>query len=116
MSTATDLPPVQIIQQHLESFNAQDLDVFCALCAEDVRVEDSEGRVLLQGEHELRAWYAEHFAEQPELKADLLDRISIGEWVIDENVVTGYSDGSQGHVVIMFRVSNGHISLMRILR
>ena len=116
MSTAIDTPPVQIVQQHLEALNAHDLGVFCALCDREIRVEDADGTLLLNGIAEFRAWYSSHFADNPELKSDLLDRISLGDWVIDENLVTGFADGSQLHVVITMRVAHGLIQLMRVIR
>ena len=116
MSAADDTSPVQIIQQQMEAFNAHDLDAFCAPCAAEIRVESADGQVLLDGDEEFRNWYGGHWSANPGLKSDLLDRISVGEWVIDENVVSGFADGSQDHNVIVFRVAGGLIRSMKILR
>lgn len=108
--------PVQIVQRQLDALNAHDLDAFCAPCAPDIVVEDSFGERWLTGIAEFREWYGSHLHEHPELRADLLDRIAVREWVIDEVIVTGYSDGSQGHFAIVMRIADDQIASTRILR
>ncbi|MDQ2683750.1 MAG: nuclear transport factor 2 family protein [Chloroflexota bacterium] len=108
--------PVQVVQFLLDALNRHNVTDFASVADDSIEVTDADGNVTLSGRDALVALYAGHFAAHPALKADLLDRISLGEWVIDETMVSGYADGSQAHIVVIMRVRAGRIVSMRFLR
>jgi hypothetical protein len=56
------------------------------------------------------------FAGNPELKVDLMDRINVGVWVIDEHLTTGFADGSQVHAVRVYCVEDGKIQSIQVFQ
>ena len=82
-----------ITQASLDAYNAQDLDAYCGFFTPDVVVANVAGEVTSQGIDAYRARYADAFAKFPKNRADLINRIVLGQTVIDhERVDRG--DGS----------------------
>jgi hypothetical protein len=82
-----------IAQAQLDAYNAQDLDAHCAHFADDVVVAGLNGDVARTGIAAYRAWYEKAFADFPNNKAKLLNRIVVGANVIDhEHVDRGNGD------------------------
>jgi hypothetical protein len=76
-----------IAQAQLDAYNAQDLDAHCAHFADDVVVGGLNGEVSRTGIEAYRAWYEAAFAQFPNNKAKLLNRIVVGAHVIDHEHV-----------------------------
>lgn len=79
---------VDVVQAQVEAYNAQNLDAFCALFAEDCIIADLNGPVTQQGRAQIRERYAAMFAQYPENKAHIVNRIVIGNVVIDHEDIT----------------------------
>jgi len=102
------------IEAQLAAYNAQDLDAFCACYHDDVRVEDGNGTVLSTGIAVFRQKYAALFAREPANRADVVQRMRVGPWVIDEERVTGRSSPDL-HVVALYRLRGDRIAFVRFL-
>ena len=112
----TDETTVQLVQRQLEAYNARDIDAFLACYAPEVRVEDLDGDRLLDGHDAVASHYRALLADNPRLRTSLLDRISVGRYVIDEELVAGRADGRTLHVVAVYRVVDGLIDSVRFIR
>ena len=106
--------PVQIVHRHVEAMSSQVIDAFMADLSDSVRLINRDGATMLDGSDAVREMYQGVFAGNPELKVDLMDRISVGVWVIDEHLTTGFADGSQVHVVRVYRVEDGKIQSIQV--
>lgn len=110
-----DIDPVQ---EQLDAYNARDLERFLACYHDDVIVEDSAGTRLMEGAEALRATYDALFANSPELRADVRSRIRVGDFVIDDERVTGMNlSGLPGeiHAAVIYRLHDGRIAHVRVL-
>lgn len=76
-----------ITQAQLDAYNAQDLDAYCGFFTDDVVVADIGGAVTGEGIEAYRTRYAGAFAKFPNNKAELLNRIVLGNVVIDHERV-----------------------------
>ena len=106
------------VQQQIDAYNNQDLDAFVAAYSEDVVLEDGEGNVMAQGHDGIRELYAELFDRSPQLHGEVLNRISVGQYVIDEERVTGINmEGypSEMHAAVIYRLAEGKIAHVRLL-
>ena len=81
------MSPTQVIQSQVEAYNRKDLDAFLATYAENAQQFILHGELLAQGRDAMRSRYAERFAE-PDLHAQILSRTSIGNVVVDTELVT----------------------------
>lgn len=106
------------VQQQVEAFNSRDLERFLTAYAPDVVIEDASGNVVMQGHDGMRAMYGALFAQSPALHAEIITRIRVGEYVIDEERAHGINfEGfpPELHAAIMYRVVDGTIAHARML-
>ncbi len=104
-------------QKQLEAYNNRDLEAFLACYSEDCVVEDAEGKVLMANKEEMRTRYKELFEQSPDLHCRLVSRIVVGDYVLDEENVTGSRGSTEtNHVVAVYRVNDGFIHHVRFIR
>lgn len=80
------------VERQAIAYNAHDLDGFVACYAETVVVEDADGHPVMTGREEMRQQYGGLFAGFPTLKAEIVSRMRVGSYVVDEERVTGTPD------------------------
>ena len=111
-SEATD----DAVERQVRAYNEHDVGEFVACYSEDVVIEDGDGVVHISGREELRERYSQFFASAPDLHAEIIKRIRVGSYVIDEERVTGRPDGDM-HAVAVYRLDgDGLIDRVRFLR
>ncbi len=106
------------VQQQLDAFNRRDLEAFLAAYAPDVVLEDGAGQVLMRGHDGMRAMYGPLFAQSPDLHAEVVNRIAVGDYVVDEERTTGFNFPgypSELHAAVVYRLAGGKIAQVRLL-
>ena len=106
-----------VVDRQLAAYNARDIDTFMACYTADCAVEDGSGASIMSGHAEMRPRYQLLFASSPNLHCDITSRICIGDYVIDEERITGRVP-DVGRAVVIYLVSkpSGLISHVRFLR
>jgi len=106
------------VRNQLTAYNNRDIDAFMRCYAEDCLVEDGMGNTLMQGAEAMRASYAAMFASSPKLHCRLASRVVVGNYILDEERVTGRagSEDEERHVVAVYRIEGGLIQHVRFLR
>lgn len=107
---AGGMTPAEIAQGQLDAYNAQDLDGYMAFFAEDCVIADLNGAVTMRGAAEIRARYAQTFAQYPENHARLVHRMVIGATVIDHEDVARAPDGPRFEVAAIYTTRDGRIA------
>lgn len=104
------MSPEHVIQAQLDAYNAKDLDALLGCYASDASMYLYPATLVAQGHDEIRQRMKLRFAE-PDLHAQLLRRVVIGEVVIDEEVVTRNFPAGRGKVAMtmIYRVQHGRI-------
>jgi len=104
------------VERQVRAYNERNLEEFLACYAEDVVVEDGDGAILMSGREEMRERYGRLFASSPDLHGEIVTRIRIGSYVVDEERITGRPDGEL-HAVAIYRLDgDGLIDRVRFLR
>jgi hypothetical protein len=104
------LSNVDLIQAQLEAYNAQDLDAYCGFFAKDVVVADLNGAVTTRGLDAYRVKYDGVFAQFPENKVELLNRMAVGSTVIDHERVVRSPGGESFEVIAIYTLADGKIA------
>lgn len=78
---------VDPVDAQLEAYNAHDVDSFVACYSPDVVFRDGQGNALLVGRDAMRAEFAGLFDSTPSLRAEVLNRIVLGSYVVVEERV-----------------------------
>ncbi|WP_397399705.1 nuclear transport factor 2 family protein [Phenylobacterium sp.] len=110
MSASAQLSPADIAQGQLDAYNVQDLDAHCAFFADDITVADLNGDVTIQGIAAYRAKYVQVFADFPQNRARLVNRICVGQTVIDHEDVSRGPDGPNFQVIAIYTLAGGKIA------
>ena len=101
----------------LVAYNARDIDAFAPCFSQDCLIEDGQGTVIMQGRQAIYESYGRMFAASPELQCTIVHRTVVGNYVLDEERVTGRGgNAGVGHVVAVYRVEGGLIVHVRFLR
>lgn len=101
----------------LEAYNNRDIEKFIINFAHNCVVEDGEGKIIMTGRPAMYESYKKMFEKSPNLHCRLASRVVVGNYVLDEERVTGRAgiDG-EGHVVAVYRIENEEIVHVRFLR
>ena len=103
--------PESVIQRQLDAYNAHDLEAILAIYAEDAQQFAHPNQLLASGRDQLRERFTVRFAE-PNLHAKLLNRIVMGNTVIDHELITRTFPEGPGtlEIVAIYEVQNGKIA------
>jgi hypothetical protein len=102
------------VQAQLEAYNARDIDRFMASYTQDVVLDDGAGTRLMTGHEEVRAAYAESFERLPGVRAEVVSRVEVGDYVVDEERVLGAEQPIRA--VVIYHVRDGLIDHVRLIR
>lgn len=91
-----------VVQRQVEAYNAHDLTAFLSCYSDDVVVRDPDGALRMTGIGALRTTYGELFRNHPDVHADIVRRLAVGSWVVDEEVLT--SAGRSRRALIAYGV------------
>jgi hypothetical protein len=113
MSTQTNAQPdpEAVVQRQLDAYNAHDLDALVATYAEGASLFEHPATLLATGAAALRERFALRFQE-PNLHARLLNRMVMGSFVVDHELVTRTFQEGPGTVQLIatYEVRDGRIA------
>lgn len=99
------------VQRQLDAYNDHDLDRFVAEYTDDVEVfRPPSTEPVLQGKAAFAAHYAANRFNLPALHAELVNRMVLGNKVVDHERITGLNnDGSPVEAAAVYEVIGGLI-------
>jgi hypothetical protein len=107
MSQSTDVVDAQI-----SAYRNRDLEAYLGYYSPDVVIKDLAGNVVMGGLDVMREQYGQLFRDSPELTVDIPQRIVIGDYVIDEEQITGFNLAGfppELHAAVAYQVTDGKI-------
>jgi len=111
-----DTDPVAVVAAQVDAYNARDLDRFLECFSPDAVIEDGRGHVLMRGREAMRVVYGQLFAQSPELHCEIRQRIRVGCYVVDEEMITGFHFAglpTEQHAAAVYRVEGSRIVHLR---
>ena len=110
--------PTSIVDEQFEAYNARDAGRFAAYYADDAIVFDAEGNALVSGVDAIRDFYGGFFEQSPDLRAEIRNRIVLGDVIVDEEEIKGFIlEGVPPSLraVVAYRVRDGKSREVRLL-
>lgn len=104
-----------VIDRVIAALNAADLEAFVSCYAVNATIEDGEDVRLARGHEEIRRRYRQMFAEFPNLHVEPHARWLVGQYVIQDEQVSGRASIAERHVAI-YHVVDDQIARERLLR
>ena len=108
--TVMNNPNLDIASRQLDAYNAQDLDTYVSFFAEDCVVSGLNGTPTESSRAAIRARYAKAFAQYPENKAILKNRIAVGNTVVDHELVIRAPGGEEFEIIAIYTFKDGLIA------
>jgi hypothetical protein len=106
-----------IVQRQMEAYNRRDVDEFCSYFAADAvtRLYENDEQLAV-GSEEIRALYAQRFAENPRLQLTVQARMTLDNVVIDRELISGFDGGVTIEALAIFEIRNGLIQRASFVR
>lgn len=101
---------LDIAQKQLDAYNAQDLDTYVSYFTEDCIVSGLNGVPTETTREAIKARYAKAFAQYPQNKAELKNRIVVGNTIVDHELVIRAPSGEQFEIIAIYTFRDGLIA------
>ncbi len=108
--------PEDIVQQQVNAYNARDIEAFLAKYSPSIKIFEHPDNLLWSGLEEIRKPYTSRFESSPSLHCEIVNRIVLGNFVIDREKVTGLPDDQVINAVVIYEVRGGLIQQVWFLR
>lgn len=106
------MDPVQVVQEFIDAFNARDVDRVVGCFSADAVMQNDSGTVFAQGEEAIRAHFGGFLPHSSNVHSEIVSRIHVGSWVVQEEHVTGLVLGEpvpEFYIASAYRVEDGKI-------
>jgi hypothetical protein len=101
--------PAAIVQHQLDAYNAHDLSRYLEVYADDVEVfRPPQAEPSMSGKAALGEFYGKQRFNLPDLRADLVNRIVVGNKVVDHERVFGIQE-QPFEVAVTYEIVQGLI-------
>jgi hypothetical protein len=103
--------PTEVVRRQLDAYNAKDIEAFMSCWAEDAQFFAFPSDLLAEGTQQIRDRHVVRFRE-PDLFGKLIHRMSVGNLVVDREVVTRNFPEGLGRLDVMaiYEVADGKIA------
>ena len=107
----------EIVQQQLEAYNNQDIEAYVDTFSDQVELLELPGNeVTIAGKNALRAHYEARFRQNPNLRAELRQRMVYGNIVICGETLHGLAGGEPEGLMAIYQVENSLIRRIWFMR
>ena len=79
--------PQEVVQAQLDAYNRKDIDALVGTYAQDAEQFTLHGDRIANGREDMRVRFLARFAE-PDLRAELVSRVVVGNFVTDSEIIT----------------------------
>ena len=106
--------PETIVNKQLEAYNNRDVEEFAKTYAKDIKLYLLPDNLTTDGITELKKRYEAMFNSVPDLNAEIMNRIVLGNKVIDKEKVT--INGKIYYAIAIYEVKDGLISKVTFIQ
>ena len=113
-NSKTTSNPEAIVNKQLLAYNNRDIAAFTNTYSKDVKLYSFPNKLNSEGQEALRKGYASFFESVPDLNAEIVNRIVLGNKVIDNEKVK--INGQIFYAIAIYEVENGLISKVTFIQ
>lgn len=116
--TAQKATAEAIVQANLDAYNKGDIDGFMSYFSSEIEMFNfADGTQTAKGLTSVRAIYEPYFKASPDLHSTIIQRVVIGNKVIDHESITGrYGSDDVLKLVLIYEVEEGKITKVTVIR
>jgi hypothetical protein len=108
--------PITVVKGQLEAYNNQNIEAFLNCYSEEVEVYNFPNELVYKGKDKMRERYTNAWKQNPRQKAEVSERICVGNTVIDKEHVTGRTNGIEANVIAIYKIEKGKINQVYFIR
>lgn len=108
--------PWQLAQDQLIAYNNRDIDAFLVPYADNIEAYTLNGELLFKGKENMRKRYADFFKNTPQLHCELVNRMVLGNKVIDQEKVTGIKGADFISAIAIYTIDKDKIVRVDFIR
>jgi len=97
------------VQKQLDAYNARNIDAFLAVYSDSIKIYNHPKQLTMSGKEQMRAAFSGMFERRKDLHCTLLNRMVLGNTVIDQEYVIFDKNDPPSQVFAMYKVANGKI-------
>ena len=108
----------EVVDAQIEAYRARDVERFLSYYADDASVVAFDGSAMFADKQAMREEYGKLFADSPELTVTIANRMATGDFVVDEEHLSGFHSGEMPTEVAalsIYRVTDGKIAQLMLL-
>jgi len=107
--TLVDHSAEDLVQMQLNAYNLGDIESFLEPYSDTVKVYNFPDALIYQGKDRMRSGYAGFFESTPDLHCQLINRVVLGNTVVDHELVTGLNGNQEIKAVAIYKIRDGKI-------
>lgn len=102
--------PLEIVQKQVFAYNSRDIEAFAACHHPDVELFSlGNEEAFVVGNAQLKTRYKPIFDNSPELHTEVVERMQLGNTVIDKEIVTGRNGQASRNFIAIYHIKDGLI-------
>ncbi len=101
--------PEELVQMQLNAYNLGNIESFLFPYSDSVKVYGFPNQLRYEGIDRMREGYQSFFEQTPDLHCELINRIVLGNTVIDQEEVTGLANGGVIKAIAIYKIWDGKI-------
>lgn len=106
----------KLAQEQLDAYNNRDIEAFVLPYAENVKVFNFPSELLYEGREKMFDLYGRMFARTPDLHCKLVNRMVMGNTVIDQEEVTINKNEPPMRAIAIYKIKDGKIAEVYFVR
>ena len=116
LNAQTGADAARLAQKQLDAYNARDIDAFLEVYSDSVKIYDHPNKLSMSGKATMRARYSGMFKSATDLHCTLVNRMVLGNVVIDQENVIFDKNRPPAKVMAMYKIANGKIQEVYFIR
>jgi hypothetical protein len=105
-----------VVQQQVNAYNARDIEAFLATYSPEIKIYYHPNTLYCTGLEEIKQRCQSLFESNPDLHVETINRIVMGSFVINREKVTGLSNNQIYNAAAVYKVQNGLIQQVWVIR
>ena len=106
----------RLAQEQLDAYNKRDIEAFLKPYHENVKVYNHPDQLVFEGKEAMRKRYGPMFQSSPDLHCTLMNRMVLGNIVIDQESVIFNKDQPPTEVMAMYKIKDSKIVEVYFIR
>jgi hypothetical protein len=106
----------KLAQEQLEAYNKRDIEAFVRPYSENVKIFNFPSELMYEGREKMYDLYGRMFARTPDLHCKLVNRMVMGNTVIDQEEVTISKNEPPMRAIAIYKIKDGKIAEVYFVR